>query len=76
MSGTCFSPSIICLFSQLHWVSVCQQLWGFALERAEMGVGEDLFSRGTEVLRGCYGTEDACVNASGDEERVEMLTLL
>lgn len=31
MSGTLSLFSIICLFSQLRWLSLCQQLWGFAL---------------------------------------------
>lgn len=32
-SGTRFFSPVICLFSQLQWVSLCQRLWGFALAR-------------------------------------------
>lgn len=55
-----FPFSIICLFSQLHWVSLCQQLWGFALA----GGGEregSILSQGEEVSRGSMVQTVVCV---------------
>lgn len=55
-----FPFSIICLFSQLHWVSLCQQLWGFALA----GGGEregSILSQGEEVSRGSMVQTVGCM---------------